>query len=185
MKTKSILFVIFWILLIVISFTYDQKILDFIQYLKNPVLDFIFLGLHYLTDWISILVLFSLYFVTKDRKKLKSFLISYLITMLFVLLLKNIVGRERPSIELENDLYGSFPSGHSTAMFSALNFVSEKYFKHWIFISILVMISRVYLGAHYASDVLAGAFIGYFGCRILLRLVEFGKVSKFINKFCA
>lgn len=185
MKTKSILFVIFWILLIITSFIYDQKILDFVQSLKNPVLDFIFLGLHYLTDWISILVLFSLYFIIKDRKKLKSFLIPYLITMLFVLLFKNIIGRERPSVEIENDLYESFPSGHSAAMFSALNFVSEKYFKYWIPISILVMISRIYLGAHYASDVLAGAFIGYFGCRILLRLVESEKVFKFINKFCA
>ena len=181
MKTKKILFIILWILLIVISFIYDQKILDFAQSLKNSVLDFIFLGLHYLTDWVSILVLFSLYFLIKDRKKLKSFLICYLITMLFVVLLKNFVERERPSVELEDDLYRSFPSGHSAAVFSVLSFVSEKYIKYWVFISILVMVSRVYLEAHYASDVLVGAFIGYFGCRTLLRVVESRKVSKLVS----
>ncbi|MBI4158963.1 phosphatase PAP2 family protein [Candidatus Woesearchaeota archaeon] len=170
MKTKNILLIFIWIILIAISFFYDREILQFIQLLKNPVFDFVFLGLHYLTDWISILVLFSLYFLIKDKKRLKSFLICYLITMSIVFLLKNSLGRERPSGYEGEELYNSFPSGHSAAVFSALNFVSEKYIRYWALISILVIISRVYLGFHYMSDALAGAFIGYSFSRIFLRL---------------
>src|SRR3989344_651960 len=162
MKPKNIALIFTWLALIIISFFYDQKILYFIQFLKNPVFDFIFLAFYYLASWISILFLFSLYFVIKDRKKLKKFLFSYLITMFLVFLLKNFVGRERPNgFDTE-----SFPSGHSAAVFSALNFVSEKYVKYCVFISFLVIISRVYLGDHYMSDALSGAFIGYFFTKI-------------------
>ena len=165
MKTKDIALIFTWIALIGISFFYDQKILYFIQSLKNPVFDFIFLVFYYLASWISILFLFSLYFVIKDRKKLKKFLFSYLITMLLVFLLKNFVGRERPN-GLDTE---SFPSGHSAAVFSALNFVSEKYIRYYVFISFLVIISRVYLGDHYMSDALSGAFIGYFLQKLLVQ----------------
>ena len=168
MKSKDIALIITWIALIIASFFYDKEILYFIQSLKNPLFDFIFLGLHYLASWVSVFLLFSLYFIVKDRKKLKKFVVSYLITMFLVLLLKNFVGRERPNgLDMK-----SFPSGHSAAVFSALNFVSEKYVRYWVFISVLVMISRVYLGDHYMSDALAGAFIGYFFTRITASLLS-------------
>ncbi|MBI2107098.1 phosphatase PAP2 family protein [Candidatus Woesearchaeota archaeon] len=163
MKHRDIVLIFTWTALIILSFFYDQEILYFIQSLKNPVFDFVFLALHYLAGWISILFFFSLYFIIKDRKKLKEFLVSYLLTMFLVFLLKNIAGRDRPN-ELDAK---SFPSGHSAAMFSALNFISENYLRYWVSISVLVMVSRVYLEHHYMSDVLSGAFIGYFFTKII------------------
>ncbi|MDR0267368.1 phosphatase PAP2 family protein [Paenibacillus sp.] len=57
----------------------------------------------------------------------------------------------------------SFPSGHTTAAFSlAIPLILGH--PEWIYLflplSCLVGISRIYLGLHYPSDVLAGAVIG-------------------------
>jgi undecaprenyl-diphosphatase len=57
----------------------------------------------------------------------------------------------------------SFPSGHTTAIFSVL--VPLMYVSAWALglllpLAILVGISRIYLGLHYPSDCLAGCLIG-------------------------
>ncbi|MCX6749196.1 MAG: phosphatase PAP2 family protein, partial [Candidatus Pacearchaeota archaeon] len=54
-------------------------------------------------------------------------------------------------------------SGHVTATSSMLRFFefNNIFFYIWIFITILVMFSRVYLGMHYLSDVVAGLILGY------------------------
>lgn len=62
----------------------------------------------------------------------------------------------------ESDM--SFPSGHTTAAFSAMTaifFVGNKRISWTAFIfGILMGISRIYLGVHYASDVLGGIVVG-------------------------
>lgn len=84
--------------------------------------------------------------------------------------LKKIFTRERPFIKLErintfrNKLFDySFPSGHTTAIFSicvtlALNFSAFTMF--FIAIAFVVGLSRVYIGVHYPSDVFVGMVIG-------------------------
>lgn len=84
--------------------------------------------------------------------------------------------RERPTEGMRwmNEYTTSFPSGHSTAVgflypfLMYLAFHSKK-LKSWqkntiyiscILIILLVMLSRIILGVHYLSDVLAGASIG-------------------------
>jgi undecaprenyl-diphosphatase len=60
--------------------------------------------------------------------------------------------------------WSSFPSGHTLAFFTIVPMIIKKFPKlktiFWI-IAILVGFSRIYLGVHYTSDVVAGAFIGY------------------------
>jgi undecaprenyl-diphosphatase len=90
-------------------------------------------------------------------------------------LLKEIFGRERPNLiyHLMPATSLSFPSGHSMmSMVLYLSFAAlliripyNRSIKIYIisialFLSIIIGISRIYLGVHYATDVLAGWSIG-------------------------
>ncbi len=86
-------------------------------------------------------------------------------------ILKNFVARTRP-YELVNGLIAlipyptdfSFPSGHTAASFAAaVVFYKElprKYGIPALVVAVLIALSRLYLGVHYPSDVLAGAVSG-------------------------
>jgi undecaprenyl-diphosphatase len=74
--------------------------------------------------------------------------------------LKETIRRTRPLNKKEED---SFPSGHSTVSFTLATIASYQYPKLKIPIYLMAMgtgFSRIYLGRHYPSDVLAGAIIG-------------------------
>lgn len=85
-------------------------------------------------------------------------------------IIKNIVGRERPNVlKLIEEGGYSFPSGHSTIAVSVYGFllylvlrkIKNKYLKVGlssllVLLIISIGVSRIYVGVHFASDVLAG-----------------------------
>ncbi|AOZ92111.1 phosphatase PAP2 family protein [Paenibacillus crassostreae] len=96
--------------------------------------------------------------------------IALAISHIPVSIVKKLYPRLRPYIAIKetntfrNPLSDhSFPSGHTTAAFSTA-FPFMLAFPEWmpVFLSLstIVGFSRIYLGLHYPSDVLAGAFIG-------------------------
>ena len=75
--------------------------------------------------------------------------------------MKRLVGRKRPLDETLGN--PSMPSGHASITFSVATILGYQYPKWRIPLYIgagLVGFSRVYLGRHYTSDVVAGAAIG-------------------------
>jgi undecaprenyl-diphosphatase len=90
--------------------------------------------------------------------------------------LKTVFGRCRPKMLYHEGLYGlnpfqflttyefnSFPSGHATtvgALAAALWIISPKYGMAGSVLALLVMASRIIVGAHFVSDVVFGAYVG-------------------------
>lgn len=109
---------------------------------------------------------------------------------LLSVLLKRVVDRDRPVLvpHLREVSTPSFPSGH--AMLSAVVYLTlgillmeivhgrlaKLYCLFWaLFLTFLIGISRIYLGVHYPSDVLAGWIIGLawaLGCWIIAQYLR-------------
>lgn len=85
-------------------------------------------------------------------------------------LLKHAVGRARPFMELPDvrmlvgkGSSGSLPSSHTSTWFAATLMAFVFYRRSWRFmlpLAATVGLSRIYVGVHYPSDVLAGAVLG-------------------------
>jgi undecaprenyl-diphosphatase len=95
--------------------------------------------------------------------------------------IKRTVPRARPSVKSElrwggprfSTKYHAFPSGHvaaSTAFFGVLIFARRRIGVACLPIPILIGFSRMYIGAHYLSDVVCAAVLGIFCAAIVARI---------------
>ena len=95
--------------------------------------------------------------------------------------IKPLVERTRPWLDLpilplvvENDPH-SFPSGHTCAAFAAGVAWAKTLPWRWgrigaVLLAVLMGLSRLYVGVHYPTDVLAGALIGTLCAWVALKL---------------
>lgn len=142
---------------------------------SNPALDIMFVALTLLGASYVIVWLVPLAWL-RGRKELAFDLLVLLVLLSVVVeVLKIVTNRERPYAFLEDVnllSYGgatsatdpSFPSGHTTRVFAFATLISLRgNRKTWalsLTLAALVGVSRVYLGLHWPSDVLAGILVG-------------------------
>ncbi len=115
-----------------------------------------------------------------SKKKLEwvfPFFISTTAAYLITYILKFAFARPRPnSIEMIfllgfNDY--SFPSTHAAVAFAMLPILIKEHPKGkliWVIFVFLIAFSRIYIGVHHLSDIVAGALIGYFTSMFVISL---------------
>ena len=155
----------------------DNSIYNLVTFKMNDTLNLLFKGITFLgsTFFIIFLVIFFLvlFIVKKDNKK--GYLVAFTLIVSTILnnVIKIIIRRERPEVlALVTEKTFSFPSGHTMASVSLygilLYLVLRSNLNKKLKISlgiilsllpILIGISRIYLGAHFASDVIGGLLL--------------------------
>ena len=191
MKRSS---VFYWLIGIVIAattiaaaFYFDDAVRNFVAQHQNRVARNFMRNISLFGDWPEHfalgLILAGIAWRRGNKKWTRIFL-----SMLIALAIAGVVGRgieiatgrARPSVRTEevwnrfSSKYHAFPSGHVTAsmaFFGVLFFANRRVAVACLPIPILIGFSRIYLGAHYLSDVVCGVILGILSAVLVARLL--------------
>ena len=176
---------------IAVSFHFDDSVRDFMMQHQNPAVRNFMRYVSFFGDWplhaALGLVLLGLAWRRGSEEWTRIFLAMLLAMMLAGVVgtvIKRTVPRARPSVHTEirwggprfssKYEYQSFPSGHvgaSTAFFGVLLIARRRVGLACLPIPILIGFSRMYIGAHYLSDVVCAAVMGTLCALIVVQFV--------------
>lgn len=185
----SVIAVIIGVLAVGVAFYFDDAVWTFLRQHQNRGVYNFMRNVSRFGDWPSHVVLGLLLLGTAwirgSRKWSRVFL-----TMLMAMALAGVAGdvvkrtipRARPSVHTDTRWGGprfstkfhSFPSGHvgaSTAFFGVLIIARRRVGLACLPIPILIGFSRMYIGAHYLSDVVCAGVLGILCALIVARLM--------------
>ena len=172
-------------LAIALGFYFDDTVRDFMAEHQTPALRSFMRYVSLFGDWPSHvavgLLLLAIAWI-RDSKKWTRIFLAMLIAMSLAgvtgHVIKRTIPRPRPSVHADmrwggprfSSKYHSFPSGHvdaSTAFFCSLFLANRRIGLACLPIPILIAFSRMYIGAHYLSDVVCAAILGVL-CALLV-----------------
>lgn len=164
----------------------DNSVYSFLTQAINPGTTGIMTFVSFLGSATMVIVLtLGFIFLLKNKRNSKYITINLVLVFLLNRILKLIVARERPNVlRLVSEEGYSFPSGHAMVSMGFYGFliyliytnIKNKKIKYLLitFLSILILligISRIYLGVHYATDIIGGFIIGIVYLVIFIKFV--------------
>jgi len=191
------------VILVFLLFT-DNFIAGSVEYFRFPFLNDLMSWLSYLgKGWIQALFcafIIAIGLIIKKDEKIvnagKKGIYAVAASGVLIQVIKHIIGRPRPKIleafgfTLGPSLipgFDSFPSGHATSSF-AFAYTLSSFFPWMRYLlygyALLVSISRIYVGAHFPSDVFAGIIIGTWTGRMVATM-GMDELKKVVVKFGA
>lgn len=157
----------------------DQAISLFFEQIRNPFLTAVLSFFTFFGEGTFIIGAVAVCYWLFERKTGERILLSAISSLFLNTGLKHLVNRPRPymngisKVEIDNFFVStndlgdtiSFPSGHTQSTANFLTACAVRVKRAWFYVVaslfvLLVMISRVYLGVHYFTDVLAGLLLG-------------------------
>ena len=170
---------------IAVSFHFDNSVREFMAQHQSQAMRNFKRYVSLVGDWPSHIALGLLFLGIAwicDSKKWMRIFLAMLVAMSIAgvtgHVIKRTIPRPRPSVKTEihwggsrfSSKYHSFPSGHvgaSTAFFCTLFLANRRIGLACLPIPILIAFSRMYIGAHYLSDVVCAAILGVL-CALLV-----------------
>ena len=165
----------------------DDYILKAFENMRNPVLTTVVLIITNLcSPYVLLIIIFLLLIIFKNKKFGLFLSLDVFFGVVINQIIKFIVARQRPVGYMLIDETGySFPSAHSMISMIFYGFLmyilyvnikSKKLKKSLVVLMsiliILIALTRVYLGVHYPSDILAGLALGYIHLIFYVNIVK-------------
>lgn len=192
---KWIIFFLFFVIFLAIAedvfeqeiFEFDSVVYNFLVNNRNEVLNNFFKIITQFGSAIVLIIITILCVIFIRDKKYKILVPANLVTIAIInIVLKNFFLRPRPNeLRLIEETGYSFPSGHamaSTAFYGLLIYIAHEKIENkilrntiCIMLGLLILLiseSRIYVGVHYTSDVIAGTCFSIAYLILITRLIK-------------
>ncbi|WP_025898795.1 phosphatase PAP2 family protein [Sneathiella glossodoripedis] len=164
----------------------DIEALKLFASIRNPVLDVIFRIATELGHETFLLMFGAFGYWFLDKNIFRRAILMLLVSALANSILKEYFALPRPTVTATYTAEGySFPSGHAQAAAAFWGWLAFEIRKHhkWaialVCVSLLVALSRPYLGVHHFHDITVGLLLGYLQVLVGTRLFSVGKIQPY------